>query len=115
MRTSRKEVEGVFRLWVEAIGGVQAKSYNDVGGYRLDFNSVYGGYEIERVCNEHGGVNVVTGGRLSATEFVSALRVSMRSIEEMRLNQIKQHQSGCPPMERGAAGCAHFTEYGGVR
>jgi len=86
MRTTRKEVEGVFRLWLSAINGREAKSYNDVGGYQLDNNPVYGGYRVERIGNEHGGVADTFTTRLSAYYFVTALRVSMRSIEEMRLN-----------------------------
>jgi hypothetical protein len=85
-RTTRKEVEGVFRLWLSGIKGREAMDYNDVGGYRLDYNSVYGGYRVERICNAQGGVSDVFTTRLKAWEFVTALRVSMRSIEEMRLN-----------------------------
>jgi len=86
MRTTRSEVEAVFKLWVSAVGGRVAKSYKDVGAYRLDHNSIYGGYGIERIRNEQGGVSAVTGVRLSAYPFVCSLRAGMRTIEELLMN-----------------------------
>lgn len=56
-RTTRKEVESKFAWLLEVIGGKQGESWNEVGSYRLDHNSTYGGYVIERVINEHGGVS----------------------------------------------------------
>ena len=88
MRTTRKEVEGVFKLWLVYINGGIAEAYNNVNGYRLDYNSVYGGYRIEQVCNEHGGVRDVFATRLKTSEFVAALRVAMRSIEEKDRNPV---------------------------
>lgn len=90
MRTTRKEVEGVFKLWVAAVGGHVASSYSDVNGYRLDHNSVYGGYCIERICNESGGVSVVLDHRQSAYAFVTSLRMAMRSLEEARANSLAE-------------------------
>jgi hypothetical protein len=89
MRTTKAEVEGVFKLWINSVGGHVAKSYNDVGGYRLDHNNVYGGYQVIRISNAQGGQsdNVFLNTRLSAYPFVCALRAAMRSIEELRLNQ----------------------------
>lgn len=86
MRTTIKEVEGVFRLWVAAINGRAAESYKDVGAYKLDYAACYGGYRVERICNEAGGVSDVTLSRAPAAEFVAGLRIAMRSIEQMRLN-----------------------------
>lgn len=88
MRTTTTEVEAVFKLWVSAINGHPAKDYKDVGGYKLDHNSVYGGWQVVRICNEHGGEsnNAFLNTRLTAYYFVTALRASMRTIEQMRLN-----------------------------
>lgn len=86
MRTTKMEVIGVFRLWLAGINGREAKTYNDVGAYRLDHNAVYGGWRVERICNAQGGVSDVFNNRLSAYYFVCALRNAVRSIEEMRLN-----------------------------
>lgn len=88
MRTTKSEVEAVFKLWVSGINGHVAKDYKDVGGYQLDHNGVYGGYQVVQICNERGGQsdNVFLNSRLTAYYFVSALRASMRSIEQLRLN-----------------------------
>lgn len=86
MRTTKAEVEGVFKLWVASIGGRIATSYNDQGAYRLDHASCYGGWQIERIDNERGGVSVVFG-RLTAYYFVAALRMGMRTLEQSRLTQ----------------------------
>ena len=113
MKTTRKEVEGVFGFWVSCIGGRVATSYNDVGAYRLDHNSIYGGYTIERICNEGGGVSQPIGAdRLSAYYFVAALRKAMRTVEELRLNARSAHVFRCPKM---GGGCAHFTALGEVK
>jgi hypothetical protein len=85
MKTTRKEVEGVFKNWVYCFGGRIAENYNDVGAYRLDFNSVYGGYCIEHICNVHGGVDVVMHPRLPAGAFVSAMRLAIATMEQKRL------------------------------
>lgn len=87
MRTTKVEVIAVFKLWVAAINGDVGVMYNNVGGYQLDHSSVYGGYVISRICNPQGGVSHPLGNnRLPAYYFVQALRMSMRSLEEMRLN-----------------------------
>ena len=87
MRTTKKEVYSVFQLWVKAIKSREAIDHKDVGAYRLDHNSVYGGWRVERICNERGGVEDVFSMRLPAWEFVTALRMSMRTLEALRLNE----------------------------
>lgn len=52
-RTTRKQVEGIFAVFIKVIGGHVATSYNDVGGYRLDY---YQGYNVEQIINEGGGI-----------------------------------------------------------
>lgn len=84
MRTSRKEVEAVFKNWLLVTGLKQSKSYDDVGGYSLDYAPCYGGYDIERVCNKSGGVSMVFNNRQPAGIFVACLRAAIRTLEEMR-------------------------------
>ena len=108
MRTTRKEIEGVFNLWVNSINGRIAKSYNDTGAYRLDYAACYGGYRVERICNASGGVSDIFNTRLPAWEFVTALRYAMRTLEEARL----EHVAHCPSMQDVDNGCAHFTAAG---
>ena len=44
-----------------------------VGAIALDFNSVYGGYQLMQICNEAGGQKTLTGlaTRLNARELIS--------------------------------------------
>ena len=86
MRTSKKEVHAVFIRWLNFINGREAENYNDIGGYRLDHNSVYGGWRVEQICNEHGGVRDVFNYRLPSWEFVTALRMCIVTIEERHHN-----------------------------
>ena len=73
MRTTRKMIEAKFRNVVEFAGGRVATSYNDIGGFQLDHNSVYGGWRIEQITSEGGGVNTITHTRLPGGQFWAAL------------------------------------------
>lgn len=85
MKTSRKTVETVFAYFVEALSGKVAQSYNEVGAYRLDYNSVYGGYNIERICNSSGGVSNPFGTRRSsASEMVQKMNFAMEVMREIK-------------------------------
>ena len=88
MRTTKKEVEAVFEMWVKAVGGHVAASYKDVDGYQLDHNSVYGGYCIVQIVNEQGGQSdsVFLNTRLPAYYFVQAMRAAIRTVEQVQLN-----------------------------
>lgn len=69
-RYTRKDAIAAFDRLIKAIGGRVATSYNDVGAYRLDWNTVYGGGNIERISNLQGGVSQPFGGRrLKAADF----------------------------------------------
>jgi hypothetical protein len=82
MRTSRKDVERVFKRLVDACGRHVAESYNDVGGWQLDFNSVYGGFVIEEIVTASGGVSHPFGdSRLKAGPFVDAMRFAERALD----------------------------------
>ena len=88
MRTTKKEVNAVFNLWVQSVNGHIAKDHKDVGGYTLDYNPFYGGYCIGQICNQYGGESIFYDSRMPAREFVKALRYSMRTLEQARLNKI---------------------------
>ena len=55
-RTTSKHVESAFTHFCNTFGFHKADSYKDVGGLRLDHNNIYGGYNIEEIVNEGGGV-----------------------------------------------------------
>lgn len=114
MRTTKAEVTAVFKMWVESVGGHLAKDYSDVGGYQLDHNSVYGGYQIVQIVNERGGQSdsVFLTCRLTAFYFVQAMRGAIRSMEAVTTNKRLDHVTHCPKM---GAGCAHFTKSGAVK
>lgn len=85
MRTSHKAVESAFKLFVETLGGRVATAYNDVGAYRLDYNGVYGGYNIEKVCTETGGVSNPFGStRKPAREMFDALHFGRYALEAIK-------------------------------
>lgn len=107
MRTSKKEVQAVFKNWLQEISAREATAFNDIGAYRLDYNSIYGGYCIEQIMNKNGGVAIVLNQRLSAFNFVQALRMSIATLQEIRINK---HIHKCPKVDDG--GCAHFTAIG---
>ena len=52
-----------------------------VGAWVLDHNSVYGGYVVEQMENEHGGISHPLGsGRKSAREFCDAVRFALDAL-----------------------------------
>ena len=48
MRTSKKQVQGIFEVFVKSIRGHVAKDYKDVEGYRLQYHFNQG-YSIEHI------------------------------------------------------------------
>jgi hypothetical protein len=77
-RTSQKEVRQVFARFLHVFGLRAAESYNDVGGFLLDHASMYGGYQIEQIVSEGGGVTHPFGdSRMQAGAFVDCLRFAM--------------------------------------
>ena len=86
-RISKSNVVGLFQHLVKALGGHVATSYNDVDGYRLDYNDVYGGYNIEQISNTHGGVSQPFGSdRHKASEMWYMMRFALTALD-MRKNK----------------------------
>ena len=84
-RTTNKDVEEVFKLFAKACGKRIAKSYDDVGAWRLDGNSTYGGWRIEQIVNEHGAVgHPLTELRYKSGEFVAMMHFAMRAMDAKR-------------------------------
>lgn len=74
-RTTKKEVEATFDLFLKSAGLKKAEGYDDVGGYMLDFAGVYGGYVVVRICNEGGGQSTPFGWtRRPAGQMADTLR-----------------------------------------
>lgn len=81
-RTTRKDVEGQFNRLLYLFNKRQARSYDDVGAWRLDYNSCYGGYVIEEIVTTSGGItHPFKCYRRSAAEFVAWSFDITRAIE----------------------------------
>lgn len=81
-RITKSQIKSMFALFLKSIGGRPAQEYNDVGGYLLDYNPVYGGYSIERISNQAGGVSEPFGAsKMKPQEFWYAMRFAMDAIE----------------------------------
>lgn len=88
MRTTRKQVEGLFEHFCNVLGLRQATSYDDHGAYRLDYAACYGGYVIERIDDESSGVSQPFGEtRRTAGEMWSAMHFALRALETQRREQ----------------------------
>ena len=81
-RTTRKILETLLGYFAQDRGlpcghwakGDDGKYHATIGGVALDHNGVYGGYEIQQIMNEAGGIRVLSGGRKSAREMEAWLR-----------------------------------------
>lgn len=82
-RYTRKDAERAFDLLCKATGHRKAVAYNDVGGWQLDYNGVYGGYVIHAIVNDGGGVTEPFGSmRRPAREFCSTVTFAIRALDK---------------------------------
>jgi hypothetical protein len=76
-RITRKVVEKRFERWLEVMGLTKAEYVQGigftVGTYSLDHNSVYGGYQVERIFNTGGAIGVESGPRKTGAEMLAWL------------------------------------------
>lgn len=80
-RYTRRDAQAAFARLLLACGKREAASYKDVGGWTLDHNSVYGGYVVEQVVSERGGITQPFGGqRRAAREFCDTVRFATDAI-----------------------------------
>ena len=84
-RITKKDVESLFAHFLEVTNRKPARTYNDVGGYWIDYKGFYGGWVIERISNTGGGVSCPFGmRRLSTTEMYNALHFALNTAGEKR-------------------------------
>jgi hypothetical protein len=82
-RYTRKDAERALGRLAVATGHRIADSYNDVGGWTLDYASCYGGFVVHEVYNETGGISLPFGHeRRTAREFCDAVRFALYAIEQ---------------------------------
>jgi hypothetical protein len=80
-RYTKKDAARCFQYLVRVTGNRVAKSYSDVGGWRLDCNPTYGGCNIEEISNPGGAVTLPLGyERMRPREFCQAVHYAARSI-----------------------------------
>ena len=82
MRTTRKDMDNSLIALTEALGKRIAKDYKDVGAWRLEYNSTYGGGRIEEIVNERGAVHDVTN-RMLPGEFCSHCAFTLQMLHLM--------------------------------
>lgn len=85
MKVRKTVAQNRFIHLCDALGKRVAKSYSDVGGWRLDKG--FGGYSIEEISNSSGGVTHPFGPRrLSSSELCEAINMMLRAVQLDRLN-----------------------------
>jgi hypothetical protein len=95
-RITRKNVEGIFDVFLKSIGGRRAVDYKDVGAFRLDHNGIYGGYMIEHIVNEGGGISQPFGHtRRSAAEMWYTLSFAIDAMRYLEVTEQKQEVVSC--------------------
>lgn len=81
-RYTRKDAEAALDRLLAAMGERRAQDWNDVGGYRLDYNPIYGGVVVERVVNDSGAVTCPLGyQRRSPREFVEVVQFALEALQ----------------------------------
>lgn len=77
-RTTKADIELWFGHLCNDLGKRVATSYDDVGAWRLDYVACYGGWNIEEICTESGGIRHPFDSRRYAGramfDYIDALR-----------------------------------------
>jgi len=90
-RPTSKEVSEVFEMFCRAIGKRVAKTWNDVGAWKMDHTREYGGYAVQEILDEKGSVTMPIGDeRLKPTEFVERMRFALRWLEQKQSDETKE-------------------------
>lgn len=84
-RVTKAQIQSQFARLCAALGKRQARAYNDVGGWRIDYQPGYGGIVIEEILNSGGGVgHPIIPMRMSPREFVDTIHFTLRAMEAAR-------------------------------
>ena len=80
-RTTKADMQRAMEHLAEATGAHVAKDYKDVGGWRVDYNPIYGGAVIEEIVNNGGGVTrAFTDRRVPPDMFCHCCQFAARAI-----------------------------------
>jgi len=95
-RVSKKDIESQFKLFIEAIGGKVAADYKDVGGFKLDYSSIYGGYRITQIFSEGGAINMPFGDfRTRKGDFYYQLIFATNAVQNKLLTDQPLFAAAC--------------------
>lgn len=92
-RTSRKEIEQLFKVFLNAYGLRAARDIHDVGGYALDYYAHGGGYTIVCVTKGGGVHKKFTQRRYSPQEFATALDFAISVKQELHAHSYTENPS----------------------
>jgi len=98
MSSKRETIEILAKLVAEHLGKPWGhyREENDglihavTGGWAIDYNKYYGGYEIQEISSKTGGTIVIGGGRKTAGEmiaFLNGMLVMVRLETDIRIRE----------------------------
>ena len=105
-RITKKQVEGIFQVYLHTTGRKPASRYDDVGGYYLDDNGAYGGFVVCQVLEGTAITCPFGDGRRKAREMWDCLHFALRAHEDFERTNGK-----APDLLRVAKGCQGFFQY----
>lgn len=80
-RTTKAQIASMFGHLCKDLGKRVATTFNDVGGWGLDYSSVYGGYVIYEVSNKGGAQSHPFGStRHTGNEFWTMMRFASDAV-----------------------------------
>lgn len=71
MRKGKGQLDREVRRLNREAGNLEEPEWNFIG--RFQISCAYGGYQLQRVCSEHGAVRNLTSGYVSASELFGIL------------------------------------------
>lgn len=86
-RYTKRDAIAAFGRWLKLVGGHQATSWGDVGGYFLDNNGAYGGVRIVQVTTPEGGQHNVAARRCKFREFCDMVQFASDTLYEKEEGQ----------------------------
>jgi hypothetical protein len=78
-RTTLKQLECMVDR-INAVKGFDKPEYNTIGSYHL--SGAYGGYQLQKVCNEAGGIHAITSGHIPKRELYYQLRAYLDGLTD---------------------------------
>ena len=82
-RYTRKDAEAAFDRLCQATGHRRATAWDDHGAWTLDYAACYGGFVVEEILSDSGGVTQPFGSRRhSAREFCQMVRFAIDAMSQ---------------------------------